>query len=129
MKLSSLVLTLYPMGPPIIPPTTMLSDIIMYCVHLLRTPLFGLVVSLRSISLLTSHPIPNLLLSLGSILPRVSQLSFSHAWPRPGILESVVRKLRLVNCSTEPIFIKKNDHICQARLVMSSSPPQTQVPS
>ncbi|CAB4012996.1 Hypothetical predicted protein [Paramuricea clavata] len=69
-----------------------------------------------------------------AVEPRVDSTSCqsiksSHAWPQPGILESVGRKLRLVNCSTEPIFIKKNDHICQARLVTSSSPPQTQVPS
>ena len=69
-----------------------------------------------------------------AVEPRVDSTSCqsiksSHAWPQPGILESVGRKLRLVYCSTEPIFIKKNDHICQARLVTSSSPPQTQVPS
>ena len=40
-----------------------------------------------------------------------------HAWPHPAILDSVGGKLRLVNSSAEPIFIKKNDHIYQARLI------------
>ena len=41
----------------------------------------------------------------------------SHAWPQPALLDSVGGKLRLVNPSAEPIFIKKNDHICQVLLV------------
>ena len=41
----------------------------------------------------------------------------SHAWPQPAILDSVGGKLRFVNPSAEPIFIKKNDHVCQARLI------------
>ena len=43
-----------------------------------------------------------------------------HAWPPPNILETVGGKLRLVNTSDEPILIKKNDHLCQARLVSDS---------
>ena len=41
----------------------------------------------------------------------------SQAWPQPAILDSVGGKLRLVNPSAEPIFIKKNDYICQVRLI------------
>ena len=95
IKLSSLVLTLYPMGPPIVPSNTMLSDIVMYCVHLLRTPLFGLVVSLRLISLVTSHPIPNLLLSLGPILLRVNQSSLPMHGPNPVFLSLLAESLDL----------------------------------
>ena len=43
-----------------------------------------------------------------------------HAWPPRNILETVGGKLRLVNTSDEPNFIKKNDHLCQARLVLDS---------
>ncbi len=46
----------------------------------------------------------------------------THTWPQPAILNSVAGKLRLVNSSAEPIFIKKNDHICQARLVTDDPP-------
>ena len=126
MKLSSLVLTLYPMGPPIVPPNTMLSCIACtyYEHHYLAWWLP------HEVYIPIDFP-PDTQLA---VEPRVDSTSCqsiksSHAWPQPGILESVGRKLRLVNCSTEPIFIKKNDHICQARLIMSSSPPQTQVPS
>ena len=44
----------------------------------------------------------------------------SHAWPQPAILGSISGKLRLVNPSAELIFIKKNGHICQARLITNA---------
>jgi hypothetical protein len=110
MKLSSLVLTLYPMGPPIVPPNTMLSCIACtyYEHHYLAWWLP------HEVYIPIDFP-PDTQLA---VEPRVDSTSCqsiksSHAWPQPGILESVGRKLRLVNHSTEPIFIKKNDHICQ----------------
>ena len=52
----------------------------------------------------------------------------SHAWPQPTILASVGGKIRLVNSSSEPIVIIKNDHICQARLVAVHVPANTPTP-
>jgi hypothetical protein len=109
MKLSSLVFTLYPMGPPIVPSNTMLSDIVMYCVHLLRTPLFGLVVSLKLISLLTSYPIPNLLLSLGLILLRVNQLSLPMHCPNPVFLSLSAESLDLSIVPPSRSLLKKTN--------------------
>lgn len=66
-----------------------------------------------------------------AVEPRTDSLSCrsvksAHAWPQPRIFETVGHKLRLVNNFNEPILIKKNDHLCQARLVsddLSSEPP------
>ena len=54
--------------------------------------------------------------------------------PQPSILNAVAGKLRLLNSSPEPILVKKNDHICQARLVTEALhphllPPPTPKPS
>ena len=106
--------------------------VVRYC-NVLRAPptntTIVLVVSLRLICLLTSHPIPNLLLSHGSILLRVNQLSLPMHGPNPVFLSLSAESLDLSIVPPSRSLLKRIDHICQARLVMSSSPPQTQVPS
>ena len=44
-------------------------------------------------------------------------------WPQPHILESVGRKIRLLNDTSEPQQLKKNDHVCQ--VILTNSPEIT----
>jgi hypothetical protein len=73
--------------------------VVRYC-HVLRAPTTNTTIwpggfLMRSISLLTSHQIPNLLLSLGSILPRVNQLSLPMHVPNPVFLSLLAESLDL----------------------------------
>lgn len=43
-------------------------------------------------------------------------LNRSSQWPRPHIIESVARKVRIVNDTSEPQTIRKHEHLCQAHL-------------
>ena len=61
------------------------------------------------------------------IEPRMDSVSSSHlkpthTWPPPGIVQSIGGKLRLLNNTEEPLLVRKNDHLCQARLTVLESP-------
>ena len=68
-----------------------------------------------------------------AIEPRVDpsstrHIKSSHVWPQPNILEVVGGKLRLFNPSDEPLLVRKNDHFCQARLVIANTSPEIKPP-
>ena len=68
-----------------------------------------------------------------AVEPRVDSSSCryvksTHAWPQPTILEVVGGKLRLANTSDAPILVKKNDHLCQVRLVSDDIPSNATPP-
>lgn len=61
-----------------------------------------------------------------AIEPRLDSVSSSHlkpahTWPHPDIVQSIGGKLRLLNNTEEPLLIRKNDHLCQARLTVLES--------
>ena len=58
-----------------------------------------------------------------------SHLKPSHTWPQPDIVQSIGGKLRLLNNTEEPLLVRKNNHLCQARLTVlesTSEPSSTQ---
>ena len=69
-----------------------------------------------------------------AIEPRIDSVSSSHlkpthTWPQPDIVQSIGGKLRLLNNTEEPLLVRKNDHLCQARLTVlesTSEPSSTQ---
>ncbi|XP_068752665.1 uncharacterized protein [Montipora capricornis] len=61
-----------------------------------------------------------------AVEPRMDSVSSSHlkpahTWPQPDIVQSIGGKLRLLNNTEEPLLIRKNDHLCQARLTVLES--------
>ncbi|XP_068706826.1 uncharacterized protein [Montipora foliosa] len=61
-----------------------------------------------------------------AIEPRMDSVSSSHlkpahTWPHPDIVQSIGGKLRLLNNTEEPLLIRKNDHLYQARLTVLES--------
>ena len=69
-----------------------------------------------------------------AIEPRIDSVSSSHlkpthTWPQTDIVQSIGGKLRLLNSTEEPLLVRKNDHLCQARLTVlesTSEPSSTQ---
>ena len=64
-----------------------------------------------------------------AIEPRMDSVSSSHlkpthTWPPPDIVQSIGGKLRLLNNTEEPLLVRKNDHLCQARLTVLESPTE-----
>ena len=51
--------------------------------------------------------------------PSVRQLTPSLLWPSPSIVSSVAGKIRIPNLSSEPHFLKRNEHFCQVRPVFT----------
>lgn len=69
-----------------------------------------------------------------AIEPRTDSVSSSHlkptrTWPHPDIVQSIGGKLRLLNNTEEPLLVRKNDHLCQARLTVRKSPRVLLIPS
>ena len=54
-----------------------------------------------------------------------SHLKPTHTWPHPDIIQSIGGKLRLLNDTEEPLLVRKNDHLCQARLTVLESPTES----
>ena len=53
---------------------------------------------------------------LVTIEPRVDSVTFrSFEWPRPQLVQAVGTEIRLINDTSSPIFVPKNDHLCQVR--------------
>ena len=69
-----------------------------------------------------------------AIEPRIDSVSSSHlkpthTWPQLDIVQSIGGKLRLLNSTEEPLLVRKNDQLCQARLTVlesTSEPSSTQ---
>ena len=64
-----------------------------------------------------------------AIEPRTDSVSSSHlkpthTWPQPAIVQSIGGKLRLLNNTEEPLLVRKNDHLCQARLTVLEPPTE-----
>ena len=62
-----------------------------------------------------------------AIEPRTDSVSSchlkpTHTWPPPDIVQSIGDTLRLLNNTEEPLLVRKNDHLCQARLTVLESP-------
>ena len=51
--------------------------------------------------------------------PTVRKLTASHLWPPPRIVSSVAGKIRIPNLSSEPHYLKRNEHFCQVNPVFS----------
>ena len=62
-----------------------------------------------------------------AIEPRMdfSHLKPANTWPQPDIVQSIGTKLRLLNNTTEPLLVRKNDHLRQARLTVLQSPTES----
>ena len=54
--------------------------------------------------------------------PSVRQLSASQLWLTPRIVSSVAGKIRIPNLSSEPHFLKRNEHFCQVRATFTPEP-------
>ena len=53
-------------------------------------------------------------------------------WPKPDVIEAIGGKVRIPNDSTEPQFVRKNDHVCQVHLISETSnalPTYSKMPS
>lgn len=48
--------------------------------------------------------------------PSFKRLAPSQIWPQPGIVSSVARRIRIPNLTSEPLTLKRNEHLCQANL-------------
>ena len=55
--------------------------------------------------------------------PSIRKLSASQLWPAPRIVSSVAGKIRIPNLSSEPHFLKRNEHFCQVRATFTPEPP------
>ena len=53
-----------------------------------------------------------------------SHLKPTHTWPPPDIVQSIGGNLRLLNNTEEPLLVRKNDRLCQARLTVLESPTE-----
>ena len=53
-----------------------------------------------------------------------SHIKPTHTWPQPDIVQFIGGKLRLLNNTEEPLLVRKNDHLCQARLTVVDSPKE-----
>jgi len=48
--------------------------------------------------------------------PVAKQLAPTELWPQPCIVSSVARRIRIPNLTSEPLTLKRNEHLCQATL-------------
>ena len=60
--------------------------------------------------------------------PSIRKLSASQLWPTPRIVSSVAGKIRIPNLSSEPHFLKRNEHFCQVRATFTPEPPGNNSP-
>ena len=60
--------------------------------------------------------------------PSIRKLSASQLWPAPRIVSSVAGKIRIHNLSSEPHFLKRNEHFCQVRATFTPEPLATTHP-
>ena len=56
-------------------------------------------------------------LELRTYAPSVRKLTASQLWAQPTIVSSVAGKIRIPNLTTEPHFLKRNEHFCQVHAV------------
>ena len=56
-------------------------------------------------------------LELRTYAPSVRKLTASQLWVQPTIVSSVAGKMRIPNLTTEPHFLKRNEHFCQVHAV------------
>ena len=66
-------------------------------------------------------------LELRTDTPSVRKLTASQLWPQPTMISSIAGKIRILNLTPEPYFLKQNEHFCQVHAVFTPE-EDTQLP-